>query len=129
LTNCDFSYLHPSRGMLGETWLASIELEGDLDEQGMVCDFGVVKATVRRWLDEVIDHCLVVPEKAPQLELQSADGSNLRWNLPAQQSIVHRAPVQCVSLVDVEEITPASLAAWSNEQLRALLPASIRDLR
>ena len=45
LTNVDFSYLCPARGLLGETWLASIQLVGSLDEQGMVCDFGTVKNT------------------------------------------------------------------------------------
>ena len=43
LTNVDFSYLDADRGVVGETWLASIVLEGALDEQGMVCDFGIVK--------------------------------------------------------------------------------------
>ena len=43
ITHVDFSYLHPIYGVLGETWLIDAELEGQLDNQGMVCDFGVVK--------------------------------------------------------------------------------------
>ena len=36
LTNVDFSFLDPERGLLGETWLANVQLHGELDEQGMV---------------------------------------------------------------------------------------------
>jgi hypothetical protein len=43
LTNVDFSYLDAERGLVGKTWLASIVLEDALNEQGMVCDFGIVK--------------------------------------------------------------------------------------
>jgi len=43
LTNIDFSYLDVERGMVGESWLIDIELTGELDDQGMVVDFGIVK--------------------------------------------------------------------------------------
>ena len=61
LTNVDFSYLCPVRGLLGETWLAHIELTGALDAQGMVCDFGIVKKHLRDWLDSELDHRLLIP--------------------------------------------------------------------
>jgi len=47
LTNLDFSYLDDKRGIVGETWLAHIELEGKLDKQGMICDFSHVKKKIR----------------------------------------------------------------------------------
>ena len=56
LTNVDFSFLDERRGLLGETWLANVQLQGDLDDQGMVCDFGIVKKRLRQWLDEELDH-------------------------------------------------------------------------
>src|SRR5690625_7462263 len=61
LTNVDFSFLDERRGLLGETWLANVQLKGDLDDQGMVCDFGIVKKRLRQWLDEELDHRLLVP--------------------------------------------------------------------
>jgi hypothetical protein len=54
LTNIDFSYLCPDRGLVGETWLVNIVLKGPIDPQGMVCDFGKVKKTLRTWLDATL---------------------------------------------------------------------------
>ena len=68
LTNVDFSFLDPQRGLLGETYLANIKLLGELDEQGMVCDFGTVKKIVRHWLDTELDHRLAVPIHSPNIQ-------------------------------------------------------------
>ncbi|WP_299981629.1 6-carboxytetrahydropterin synthase [uncultured Pseudoteredinibacter sp.] len=128
LTNVDFSYLHPSRGLLGETWLASTELDGALDEQGMVCDFGIVKKTLRNWLDEILDHCLLVPRHSPNLSLlEEGEYISLRWKF-GDKELSCRSPAQAITLIDAEEIDASSVAKWSIEQLRALLPDTIERL-
>jgi 6-pyruvoyl-tetrahydropterin synthase len=43
LTVTYFSYLDFERGIVGESWIVDIELTGNLDNQGMVFDFGRVK--------------------------------------------------------------------------------------
>ncbi|GAA5316195.1 MAG: 6-carboxytetrahydropterin synthase [Candidatus Pelagadaptatus aseana] len=131
LTNVDFSYLHPERGLLGETWLASTELIGVLDEQGMVCDFGIVKKTLRNWLDEEVDHRLLVPRHSPNLTL-SQQGSELdiewRFGDQLQHTLKCRSPQSAIALIDAEEITPASVSQWSIQQLLPLLPETLDDL-
>ncbi|GAB3105909.1 6-carboxytetrahydropterin synthase [Pseudomaricurvus hydrocarbonicus] len=128
LTNVDFSYLHPQRGLLGETWLASTQLDGQLDQQGMVCDFGVVKKTLRDWLDREIDHRLAVPLRSPNLKLkQTGKRINLTWTF-GEHSLQCSAPEQAIALVDAEEITPHSVSQWSKNQLRSLLPDSLDRL-
>ncbi|WP_439133877.1 6-carboxytetrahydropterin synthase [Pseudomaricurvus sp.] len=128
LTNVDFSYLHPQRGLLGETWLASTQLEGSLDQQGMVCDFGVVKKTLRNWLDDEIDHRLAVPVNSPNLELrENGDQIELSWQF-GDQTLTCSSPRQAIALVDAEEITPESVSEWSKAQLRSLLPDSLESL-
>ncbi len=81
LTNVDFSYLDPERGLVGETWLASLVLEAALDEQGMVCDFGIVKKTLRNWLDDTIDHSLVIAKRSSKLTLkQDEEVIDVSWS-------------------------------------------------
>lgn len=118
LTNVDFSYLCPVRGMVGETWLAHIELVGGLDEQGMVCDFGIVKKKLRHWLDTELDHRLLVPTQHAGCLI--SDGEQVAVDFPLQHhlSIKTAGPAQAITLVPVTTITPSSLARWCEAQLK-----------
>lgn len=128
LTNVDFSYLDSHRGLVGETWLANISLEGILNEQGMVCDFGIVKKVVRQWLDETLDHCLLVPTLSSSLDLQQTDKqTSLSWQYNAYELAVS-SPQQAITFIEFETITPESVAAWSINKLRALLPDTIERI-
>ena len=80
LTVLDFSYVHPERGILGESWIVDVELHGDLDDQGMVFDFGHVKRQVRDAVESLFDHKLVVPKSLPGLQGQrQGDQLDLQW--------------------------------------------------
>lgn len=130
LTNSDFSYLDPERGLLGETWLSNVELEGLLDEQGMICDFGIVKSVTRNLLDDLIDHRLLVPGRAANLQIEERNGSSrLRWTLSNGEYIDHVSPTQCITVVDAERITPESVARWCEGLLRERLPGQISQLK
>jgi 6-pyruvoyl-tetrahydropterin synthase len=129
LINVDFSYLHHQRGLVGETWLAHAALDGALDEQGMVCDFGIVKKTLRQWLDDQLDHRLLVPTESPYLHLQQqADQVTLEWRLADDEIIKVSGPIQAFALVETEEITAESTAAWSMAQLASAFPTSVEQL-
>ncbi|MEL7400763.1 MAG: hypothetical protein AAFN68_09355 [Pseudomonadota bacterium] len=87
LTNVDFSYLDAQRGMVGETWWASALLDGMLDNQGMICDFGIVKKTLRNWLDQDVDHRLLLPIRSANLSYQlNDDRIELEWRFGDNQS-------------------------------------------
>ncbi len=130
LTHVDFSYLHPARGLVGETWLASIVLEGALDHQGMVCDFGTVKQTLRQWLDTTLDHCLLVPTQARQLDLQMDLGIvSLSWLLQSGDYIACTSPREALAFINDTELTPATVAQWCINQLRAQLPDTIDHIQ
>lgn len=119
LTNVDFSYLCPERGLLGETWLAHIELEGDLDAQGMVCDFGIVKKQMRHWLDTEIDHRLLVPtEHAGCTRSDSDTATALSFTLANGEAITTEAPLQAVTYIPAGAITPDSVARFCEYELR-----------
>ena len=123
LTNVDFSYLHPQRGLLGESWLVQLELDGSLNEQGMICDFGIVKKAVKDWFDEVVDHTLVVPTGMPRLSYQQAEGyTTLEWQYEDGQPFRCYSPIEAITLVELDEVNEQSLAAWWHDQLLALFP-------
>ncbi|MGS2718830.1 6-carboxytetrahydropterin synthase [Eionea flava] len=125
LTNVDFSYLDTQRGIVGETWLASIALEGALDEQGMVCDFGIVKKTIRQWLDTYIDHCLVVASKSSAATIvETEQVIDVTWQY-AESHLQCVSPNEAICLIDATQITPESVASWCIKQLRECLPDTI----
>lgn len=129
LTNVDFSFLDPVRGLLGETYLANIRLQGELDDQGMVCDFGIVKKQVRHWLDAQLDHRLAVPLRSPNLTLkEDGDFIELRWQFGSQEFLQTRSPRDAIALVDTEVLTPASIANWCVSQLKLLFPETVATL-
>lgn len=129
LTHVDFSYLHPERGLLGESWAVQLVLDGSLDQQGMICDFGVVKRRVKQWLDERVDHCLVVPMQMPDLKLNATEGvTEIEWRYPDGSRFLCRAPEQAIAAVPVDAIDERGLADWCRDQLLALFPDQVRGV-
>lgn len=130
LTNVDFSFLDAQRGLLGETWLANVTLQGELDEQGMVCDFGTVKKLLRHWLDTELDHRLAVPIHSPNITIhEEGDLLDIHWEFGRNDEFLHtRAPREAIALVEAEELTAESVAAWCITRLKALFPESIARL-
>ena len=129
LTNVDFSYLHSERGLVGETWLASIELEGELDEQGMICDFGIVKKMLRDWLDTELDHRLLVPTQSDALKNITEETDNIDVTWSGKQGDIHcNAPKQAITPATISEVTPESVAEWCIELLTPLFPKTVKKL-
>ena len=130
LTNVDFSYLDARRGIVGETWWASALLDGALDDEGMICDFGIVKKTLRNWLDLEVDHRLLVPVQSPALRLQNNGARvQLEWQLDNGEQITMDAPREAVALVDAVSINAESVAQWCREQLRGQFPVNVEQLQ
>ena len=130
LTNVDFSFLDPQRGLLGETWLANVTLHGELDEQGMICDFGTVKKVLRHWLDTELDHRLAVPIHSSNISIQD-DGEflDIHWQFGNEGEFLQtRSPREAIALVDASVLTPDTVAAWCISQLKKLFPETVASL-
>ncbi len=130
LTNVDFSFLDPQRGLLGETWLANVRLHGELDEQGMVCDFGTVKKVIRHWLDTELDHRLAVPVLSPYIRInEDGDFLNIHWQFGSNGEFLStRSPRNAIALVDAEILTEETVAEWCISKLKQLFPLSVARL-
>ncbi len=130
LTVLDFSYLHAERGLLGESWLASVELGGGLDAQGMVLDFGQVKKQVKQLIDLEFDHRLLIPADHPGLALRgSGHRHRLSFTTRRGEIIEHAAPNDAVQLIDSDQITPAVVAKIIARRLRTQLPRNVTSVR
>jgi 6-pyruvoyltetrahydropterin/6-carboxytetrahydropterin synthase len=47
----------------GHSYKAEITVEADLDDQGMVIDFGAIKEYIGHWLDNNWDHTMILYDK------------------------------------------------------------------
>jgi len=130
LTVIDCAYLDAQRGLVGESWIVDIELEGDLDDQSMVLDFGEVKKRLKRALDGSADHTLIVPARHPGLKLQrGAERISLEFHGPAAGPIEHHAPPQALTLLDAAHVDSDSLAVHLQPILSQEVPANVAQVR
>lgn len=129
LTVLDCAYLDAQRGLVGESWIVDLELEGDLDHQSMVLDFGEVKRRLKRALDKSLDHTLLVPRRAPELSLNEQASQVQLVFASAVGGIEHLSPPVAVGLLDSTEVDEASLVTYLLPLLRRELPPNVQDLR
>jgi 6-pyruvoyl-tetrahydropterin synthase len=129
LTVIDFSYVHAERGILGESWIADITLTGDLDEQGMVFDFGDVKKQIKHAIDENYDHKLWIASGLPALNKKlSGNNTEYRWQDTQQRNYYHRSPNSAVVELNIDEINCQNMAPLIAAELKQLLPDNVQAI-
>ncbi|MDJ0738179.1 MAG: 6-carboxytetrahydropterin synthase [Gammaproteobacteria bacterium] len=126
LTVIDNSILSPARGLIGESWQVDVELEGDLDAQGMVLDFGEIKRSIKRLIDEHFDHKLLVPADCPGLSVHDYDdGMHLTFTTDDGRVIEHRSPRDAVRLIPCERVVADRLAQVIADYLSPQTPDNV----
>lgn len=125
LTVIDCALLDPERGLLGQSWLVDLELEGELDVQGMVFDFGLVKPTVKAVIDDTVDHKLLVPARAETLDLdQDGEEARLRCRTGAGE-LFHRSPCDALCLLDTDSVDRESVEGHLAVAIKAAMPENV----
>jgi 6-pyruvoyl-tetrahydropterin synthase len=128
LSVIDCAYLDAERGLVGESWIVDLELDGDLDTQSMVLDFGEVKRGLKQVLDASADHTLLVPRRSNRLAMHD-EGDSLALLFDSDRGgIEHRSPRHAVTLVDAESVHAETLAAHLHPLLQARLPDNVHGL-
>lgn len=126
LTVIDASYLCPLRGLVGESWIVDLELEGALDEQSMVLDFGAVKKLLKRAIDDGPDHTLIVPLHYPAQQTTTLDDGRIHTQFMSQVGgLEHIAPAAALTLLAAPAVTPEALIAHLTPQLARIVPANV----
>jgi 6-pyruvoyltetrahydropterin/6-carboxytetrahydropterin synthase len=106
------------RSIHGHSWIITLTLKAKkLDDQGMVLEFGQLKAAWRSWLDTHLDHTLILHQDDPMVEAVRAvdpemhlfltpedpTTENLARLLYNQATIVLEA-LGCAEFVQVERV-------------------------
>lgn len=128
LTVIDFAYLDAARGLVGESWIVDVILGGELDEQGMVFDFSNVKRTIKRVIDERVDHRLVIPRGYSGLQWDENDPQAFSWTLTDGTAITHRSPDEAIIWLSAERVVPSAVSSLLQQELRAVLPGNVTDI-
>lgn len=130
LTVMDFTYLDMERGLVGESWIVDVVLEGALDEQGMVFDFGDVKKQIKRAIDDAFDHKFVVPALLPTLETsEEGDALTLRWSDTQGRQWQHVSPLDAVVMLPTETVTQEITTRWLADLLRRFVPHNVEAIK
>lgn len=127
LTVIDCSYLHHDRGLLGESWIVDIELTGELDEQGMVFDFGHVKKQIKQLIDERVDHKLLVPEHG-KLIIERHKQQTSIWFEYNGRKLFHRSPHDAICLISASSVGPDQVSEKLKADILAIAPDNVTDV-
>ncbi|MGJ8670084.1 MAG: 6-pyruvoyl trahydropterin synthase family protein [Oceanococcus sp.] len=128
LSHLDCAWFDPQHGLVGETWRVDAELGGELDDEGMLCDFGIVKSVLKQALDADFDHRLLLDKQQARLLDQQAEQAHIALRCEDGDEYQYQAPEQSFALVDCRNINTLDLAAALQTQLHALLPDNISEL-
>jgi 6-pyruvoyl-tetrahydropterin synthase len=131
LTVMDFSYLCPKRGMVGESWIVDVVLDGELNEESMVQDFGHVKKNLKRLIDEYVDHKLLVPAEYSGAEVihdEQNDQVEVRFTCSDKRSIMLHCPAEAYAFVYSDVIDMDSVGVYLKEVLATHLPENVDNI-
>ena len=142
LTVMDFSYLCPKRGMVGESWIVDVLLDGELNQESMIQDFGKVKKDLKRLIDEYVDHKLLVPVESActiithdqtadlvqvdfiRQRISEVDGNPTETDA----SIYLRCPDEAYAFVYANEVDMNSVRQYLKDIIATHLPDNVDDI-
>ena len=131
LTVIDFSYLCKQRGIVGESWIVDVLLDGSLNEQSMVLDFAIVKKQIKAIIDEAVDHKLLLPmqEKVLTVAGSTYHKNHLTLDFISDRASYYLQSPQCAfALIDCLTITIDSVTEYLNKIIMAELPNNVQGL-
>ena len=131
LTVIDFSYCCATRGIVGESWIVDVLLDGSLNEMSMVLDFAVVKKQIKAIIDEAVDHKLLLPMLDSAITVaDSTDRAGHEFvDFSSQQGNYNLQSPRCAfAKIDAAQIDIASVTAYLTDIILAQLPNNVQGL-
>jgi 6-pyruvoyl-tetrahydropterin synthase len=132
LTVIDFSYCCKQRGIVGESWIVDVILEGELNEMSMVLDFGVVKKQIKKIIDDAVDHKLLLPiNNSEMITVQNSsnnEGHEFVDVLTQKGAYYLQSPAQAFAKIPSNTIDITSVTDYVTQIIKAELPANVQGL-
>jgi len=127
LTVMDFSYLCPERGMVGESWIVDVILDGALNEESMIQDFSKVKKNLKRLIDDYVDHKLLVPVDYNECTIRrdADDRVEVVFHTKNKGSIALFCPDDAYAFVYATSVTMESVGEYLKEIIATHLPDNV----
>ncbi|MFC3095544.1 hypothetical protein DRW07_08500 [Alteromonas sediminis] len=130
LTVMDFSYLCSERGMVGESWIVDVVLDGALNEESMIQDFSKVKKNLKRLIDDYVDHKLLVPADYTKCTIKRDvdDRVEVVFETQNKGTIALFCPDDAYAFVYATSVTMASVGEYLKEIIATHLPDNVEGI-
>jgi len=131
LTVIDFSYCCTERGIVGESWIVDVLLDGSLNEMSMVLDFAVVKKQIKAIIDDAVDHKLLLPMLDNAITVSDStyrEGHEFVDFKSKQGSYNLQSPRCAFAKISSDKIDIASVTSYLTEIILEQLPKNVQGL-
>lgn len=132
LTVIDFSYCCSTRGIVGESWIVDVILDGELNEMSMVLDFGVVKKQIKSIIDEAVDHKLLLPinnKNMISIQASSENNNHEFVDITTEKGAYYlQSPTQAFAKIESSSINIESVTQHLTAIIKAELPDNVSKL-
>ena len=131
LTVIDFSYCCTERGIVGESWIVDVLLDGSLNEMSMVLDFAVVKKQIKAIIDDAIDHKLLLPMLDNAITVSDStyrEGHEFVDFKSMQGSYNLQSPRCAFAKISSDKIDIVSVTNYLTEIILRQLPKNVQGL-
>ena len=124
LTVIDASFLDATYGVVGESWIVDVTLTGDLNDQGMIFDFGHVKKQIKKLIDQEFDHKLLAPTATTDI-IKTKDATLLRFSCDLG-TIEYRGPDSGIKAIKGDQVTIPVMENAITEAIKLTLPSNVK---
>ena len=132
LTVIDFSYCCQQRGIVGESWIVDVLLDGALNEMSMVLDFAVVKKQIKAIIDDAVDHKLLLPMKNACITVNDSGHNNDHEYvdlISERASYFLQSPKCAFAKIESDTINIESVTDHLNKIILEQLPQNVQGLK
>jgi len=132
LTVIDFSYYCENRGIVGESWVVDVLLNGTLNDMNMVLDFAVVKKQIKAIIDQAVDHKLLLPRLSQSISVSNSNHHQDHEYVDLRSkraSYFLQSPKCAFEKINAEQITVTTVTEHLTEIILKQLPQNVQGLK